>query len=218
MSSSAEGERRRRVPAMAPDERRAALIAATVPLLLQHGLDVRTRQIAEAAGVAEGTIFGVFPSKRSLLTAAILQAFDPQTTLDAVRAIDRDAGLRQRLVAAAGLIHERFTRHAQLMSAARLSPPHSDPEAHARMNRSREQLVEALTELIAPDAAVLRRSPAAVARMLLLFCGAHSFGPFGDPRGFDGDEIVSLLLDGVLMRAGDSPSSHDLPTGVPERC
>jgi len=206
------------VPALAPDERRAALVAATVPLLLQHGLDVSTRQIAEAAGVAEGTIFGVFPSKRALLTAAILQAFDPQPTLDAVAVIDRGAGLRPRLVAAASLINQRFAQHAQLMSAARLSPPHSDPEAVARMNTSRQRLHEALTELIAPDAALLRRSPGSVARLLLLYCGAHTFGPFGDSAGFDGDEIVSLLLDGLLVRAGDLPSSHDLPTGVPERC
>jgi AcrR family transcriptional regulator len=35
---------------MAPEDRRAALIAATVPLLHEHGLDVSTRKIAEAAG------------------------------------------------------------------------------------------------------------------------------------------------------------------------
>ena len=56
---------------MAPEDRRAALIAATVPLLHEHGLDVSTRKIAEAAGVAEGTIFGVFPDKHSLVVAAL---------------------------------------------------------------------------------------------------------------------------------------------------
>ena len=54
--------RRRRVPALAPEERRAALIAATIPLLHEHGLEVSTKQIAHAAGVAEGTIFGVTKS------------------------------------------------------------------------------------------------------------------------------------------------------------
>ena len=42
----------------------------------------------QAAGVAEGTIFGVFPDKSSLLVAALMQALDPQPTLEAIAAID----------------------------------------------------------------------------------------------------------------------------------
>ena len=57
---------RRRVAPLAPDDRRAALIEATLPLLREHGTAVSTRQIADAAGVAEGTIFRVFPDKNSL--------------------------------------------------------------------------------------------------------------------------------------------------------
>ncbi len=96
--------RRRRVPALAPEERRAALIAATIPLLHEHGLDVSTRQIAAAAGVAEGTIFGVFESKNSLVVCSVVKALDPQPTIDAVEAIDRSAPLRERLTIAADLV------------------------------------------------------------------------------------------------------------------
>ncbi|AGZ44945.1 TetR family transcriptional regulator [Actinoplanes friuliensis DSM 7358] len=186
---------------MAPEDRRAALIAATVPLLYEHGLEISTRQIAQAAGVAEGTIFGVFNDKHSLVVAALMEALDPQPTLDAMAAIDAGAGLRERLSAAATLINERFARNARLMTAARslALSPHSHPDATERMARSRHNLLEGLTEVIAPDAGELRRSPATVARMLLLFCGANTYGPFGDPRSFDGDEIVSLLLDGLLI-------------------
>ena len=62
-----------RAPRLTPDERRGALIEATIPLLLQHGASVSTRQIAEAAGVAEGTIFRVFDSKEDLVHAAATQ-------------------------------------------------------------------------------------------------------------------------------------------------
>ena len=46
----------RRAPALAPEDRRAALVEVTLPLVLEHGRAVTTAQIAEAAGVAQGTI------------------------------------------------------------------------------------------------------------------------------------------------------------------
>ncbi|GIF18007.1 AcrR family transcriptional regulator [Actinoplanes tereljensis] len=194
--------RRRRVPALAPEERRAALIAATIPLLHEHGLEVSTRQIAAAAGVAEGTIFGVFESKNSLVVCSVIKALDPQVTLDGLALIDRALPLRERMAEAAELIHARMAENAALMSAARkliLAGP-DDPETGKRMASSRERLKDALVEVIAPDAARLRHSPEAVATMLLLFCGANTYGPFGDPDTFRGADLASLLLDGFLKR------------------
>jgi AcrR family transcriptional regulator len=188
---------------MAPDERRAALIQATIPLLHEHGLDVSTRQIAEAAGVAEGTIFGVFENKNKLVTLSVLEALDPQPTVDALAAIDRSLLLRERLTAAAVLVSARFTEHAHLMSAVRkliIMPGGGGPETRGRMVADRGRVQTALAEVIEPDAPVLRRSPDSVARLLLLYCGAHTYGPFGDPDGFDARETVSLLLDGLLIR------------------
>jgi AcrR family transcriptional regulator len=186
---------------MAPEDRRAALIAATVPLLREHGIDVSTRQIARAAGVAEGTIFGVFPDKQTLIVTALVHALDPQPTLDALATIDPNASLRDRLSAAADLINQRFSSNAHLMSAARslVLAADSRPEAQMRMALVRQRLLDALTVVVEPDAALLRRSPGTVARLLLLFCGANTYGPFGDPARVDGAEMVSLLLDGLLI-------------------
>jgi AcrR family transcriptional regulator len=206
------------VPAMAPEDRRAALVDATVPLLYEHGLDVSTKQIAAAAGVAEGTIFGVFKDKDSLIVAALVQALDPQPTLDALAAIDRRLDLRARLTAAAELIQYRFTENARLMSAARTMALHADRQhdAAARMARSRERLQAAVAEVIEPDAAALKRSPAATARLLLLFAGANTFGPFADRDGTSSADLVSLLLDGLLVVHRDSGLVVPILGEVPE--
>ena len=198
-------EKQRRVPALAPEERRAALIEATIPLLHEHGVDVSTRQIAQAAGVAEGTIFGVFDSKTSLVVCSVIKALDPEPTLAALAAIDRSAPLRQRLSEAAELLHARFAKNAELMTAARkLVFAGVDADTQNRMTANRTALHAALTAVIAPDAQRLRRSPEAVASLLLMFCGANTYGPFGDPDHFSGAETVSLLLDGLLTRGTDS--------------
>jgi AcrR family transcriptional regulator len=188
---------------MSPEDRRAALIAATVPLLREHGAGVTTRQIARAAGVAEGTIFGVFPDKDSLVHAALRHALDPADTLAALDAIDRDADLRTRLTAAAALVNRRFADNALLLSVARgiIMTAASPTEARERMTDARDRLLAALTSVVEPDRARLRREPAVVARLLLLLAGANTYGPFGDPAQFTGDEMVALLLDGLLVRA-----------------
>ncbi|HEY1179141.1 MAG TPA: helix-turn-helix domain-containing protein, partial [Phytomonospora sp.] len=58
---------RTRARPMSPDERRSELVDVTLRLLRVHGRAVTTRQIAEAAGVAEGTIFRVVDSKDELV-------------------------------------------------------------------------------------------------------------------------------------------------------
>lgn len=186
---------------MAPEDRRAALIAATVPLLHEHGLEVSTRQIAEAAGVAEGTIFGVFPDKGSLIHAALLRALDPQLALDSLRAIGPEACLRDRLSAAAEVLLRRFADNATLMGAARglAMSAAATPELHEQLTGSRNRLLTAVTAVIEADAAHLRRSPATAARLLVLVVGATTYGMFAEVGQLTGDEMADLLLHGLLV-------------------
>ncbi len=97
------------------DQRRQALVQATIPLLLEHGLDVSTRQIAEAAGVAEGTIFRAFGSKDDLVHAATTEALTHDGLGEALAALPPDADLATTVVAIAAALTEGITRMRTLV-------------------------------------------------------------------------------------------------------
>src|SRR5882762_8812848 len=106
-----------RAAALPASERRAEIVAATLPLLLAHGSAVTTRQIAEAAGIAEGTIFRVFPDKESLIDAVIESAFDTASVDAALAAIDATLSLEPRLVAAVEIMRRRVVDLLELRAA-----------------------------------------------------------------------------------------------------
>ena len=117
-----------RAPALSRDERRDALVAATVPLVREHGVGVTTAQIASAAGVAEGTIFRAFDSKDELLHAAVARAFDLSHLERALADVDPDLPLEQRLEQAVGMVQAHLTGFV-----AADGPARRDRRASARL-------------------------------------------------------------------------------------
>jgi AcrR family transcriptional regulator len=178
-----------------PDQRREALVEATLPLLLVHGRAVTTRQIARAAGVAEGTIFRVFDSKDDLVDAAVEQGLDIEPFLDDLESIDRDQDLRGRLLDLAERLQVRFTSIFALMTAMGMVGP---PKAHRHMVEGRLRSQKIMVALVEPDAARLTCPPEELVHMLrlLTFSGTHPH--ISEGRPLTPDQIVGTLLDGVL--------------------
>src|SRR6476620_8394756 len=96
-----------RATALPPDERRSMIVAATLPLLLEHGDRVTSRQIAEAAGIAEGTIFRVFADKDEIIVAVLETALDPDQFEQALGTIPADLEFEAALAAVVEIYQQR---------------------------------------------------------------------------------------------------------------
>lgn len=203
---------------MAPDERRAAIIAATLPLLRVHGNAVTTKQIAEACGVGEGTVFRAFPDKAAIIDAALASAFDPAPGLAELAGIDPALPLSERLVAAVEILQDRLRSVIGLMMVLhRTAPPAAARKRITDDEQAREgqaRVLRAIEKLIAPDAGDLRVSPAQAARTvrMLAFAGTHP--GITDETPMSATEIVSVLLHGVLNNGVLNSVAHDSTGGT----
>jgi AcrR family transcriptional regulator len=208
-----------RAAPLPPAERRAALIAATSATLRRLGRLASTREIAEAAGVAEGTIFRVFASKEELIDAAVRASFDPDPFLRQLDTIDLSQPLHERLVAFVAVMQARFLGTFELMAAVGMSAPPPQHNGH-RDDGERwvREIDERIANLVGPDVDQLACSPDDLHRYLRLLTFSGSHARLVDGAVLPPSTIVDVILYGVATDRRGCPGRQHSPSRpqVPE--
>lgn len=193
--------------------RRAAIVAYTLPLLVEHGPNVTTSQIAAAAGIAEGTVFRAFRDKHELLIECMRTALDTDTEARLIESVDRTLPLGERLAKAVGWATDYQNRLWAVSQAARTAGVefrHADfdrDEQHHGMPRGMARVSGALAGLFLTDAESLRVAPETAAQMLLGLVFASRLHTTGlGTHMVAVPDLVDLFLHGVLLPAKEK---HD---------
>ncbi len=188
---------------MTPQDRRQAIIEAVQPLVLTQGPDLTTRQIAEAAGVAEGTLFRVFESKQELLAEAALAAMHAEPALQELADLPRGpepAGLTDRVETVLKILHAEAERTRALRVAV-LRPSgatHGHDHRHITGFRQRRlRLTEAVAGALDDYADSLAVPPLTAAQLLLAIAFAMSFDPIDNHPLPGPGTITDVVLHGI---------------------
>lgn len=193
---------------MTPEDRRTAIVEAVLPLVVSGGSMPSTREIADAAGVAEGTIYRVFEDKGALCHALAEHALDPPEVGDSLLVRARaETDLPARVAVVAGLLQARMRTVTAVMMVVReqmMRETTSGLRHDARPGgppayvvRANQQLLARLVEVFEIDREHLRVDPETAAMVLrsIVFGSLHP--GMTATRGLSAAQVADVVIHGV---------------------
>ncbi|TFV96384.1 TetR/AcrR family transcriptional regulator [Leifsonia flava] len=212
-------EKSSRAKRLSRDERRAAILDAVVPLLLQHGRSVTSRQIAEAAGIAEGTVYSVFDDKEAIIDAAVERHMDTSSIVEAISTIPVDLSLDSTIEAIVELVQHRVREMFSLMAAIGFGPPHKH-KPRRMGSPDDDPVVPVVVALLEPHRAELRIAPRRAASLIRLTTLSMTHPILSEGETFTARDITDLLLHGITVghrpeRVAEAPAPVPVPAPAP---
>ncbi|AXE39901.1 HTH-type transcriptional repressor [Acidipropionibacterium virtanenii] len=209
---------------MPPGQRRASIVEAAHALLVRRGITFTTREVAEAAGIAEGTVFRHFDTKDDLIGAVVDDVFDPGPLCREIDATPGDLDLPQAVQHALSLMQGHFESISAVMTSLhpRHRPPvphrphHGPPDDphhgilawHAAVTGSLTGLLNRYTDrlrLPVDQACILLMSVVLVDRGLAPIAGHR----------FSATELTDILLNGIAVAPEAPPGPDPYPSQTP---
>lgn len=197
------------IPRLSSADRRAQIIEAVTPAVLEHGIAITTRQLAEAAGVAEGTLFKAFGDKESLLLAlAEYHLATDGSGESGVLALDT---LEDVVTWTLGVLVDRMRFIFRLVMALGPIGQRAAADAKADFEASKHRL----SERFVPFQDELRVPPVVAAEVVrtLAWAAATHWGEESAVSSVD--DILQVLLHGIVRTDGPGASDDHLPAGTP---
>lgn len=202
--AQSEGRRQRRIA-----RRRKRILEAAAQVFAQQGYAATTtREIAQAADIAEGTLYNYFGGKREILVAVVEEAEPPMITALAEAGSFGDRETMIRMFEQALEVSENQLPFAQaLLSEAWVDDSILQDFVIARYKQAHQLLESYISERVA--AGVFRAiNPSMGANLILAFFGGLILPtlrgavppPSAETRRHLAEIVVNLLLDGILVR------------------
>lgn len=184
---------------MAPETRRAMIVEAAIPLILERGVDVTTREIASAAGIAEGTVFRAFSDKAELIDAAVERVMDPEEALVSLRGIDAARPLEEIVVSVVEILTARVERVVAFMGALGPRDHARHRVAHRREGHSPlGEATGAVTVLLEAHADELRVPVTSAAEHLRVLVVGSSVPFLRGDAPVDPVALADLIMHGIV--------------------
>lgn len=176
------------------------IVDAVIPLLMEHGRAVTTRQIADAADVAEGTIFRVFADKDALIDAAVDKFLDATAANRQLRAIDPELPLEAKVNDILFQLRSRMKGIFGIMSAVGMSGP-------LTRRPSAEDFEDVIAEVLRPDLERLQVPLHRIASFVRLVAFASAIPQFNQGHEIPTADLAHVITYGIAGHPAEGGSS-----------
>jgi AcrR family transcriptional regulator len=186
------------------------LLAAALEMFSARGMAATTREIADAAGVNEVTLFRLFESKDRLLTAVVKEVIRAESeALDRVDFIDFD--LRRDIATLAEVYydtHERYQQFMRTMLSHRFHPKLTEDILREAIQPLRDKFIRYLAEgqrrgVIRPGIALAAAVDAFTGMIFAAVLRRAVYTPAYSRETYL-KTCVDLFLEGVCAQHADS--------------